>query len=153
MCPREQSGFSLASAIFILIVLAVLGAALLTVSTLQHGAAGMDLQGARAYQAARAGVEWGLYRVVDPDAAPSAALPACWAGSATVTPGGSLGAFSVTATCARTATTELGRDIGVYTMVSSATFGAAQQPNRISRTVSVTVGQCRDPANPPGFEC
>lgn len=61
--PRMgQRGFSLVSAIFLLVVLAGLGVAILNVSTVQHTASALDLLGARAYQAARAGVEWGLYR-------------------------------------------------------------------------------------------
>jgi MSHA biogenesis protein MshP len=51
------------SAIVILVVLAGLGAALVTVSTLDHMGSAADVQGARAYQAARAGVEWGMYNV------------------------------------------------------------------------------------------
>jgi MSHA biogenesis protein MshP len=153
MFPDRQGGFSIVSAIFILVVLAVLGAALLTVSTLQHASAGIDLQGVRAYQAARSGVEWGLYRLLDPDGAPAAALPACWAGSASVTPGASLAGFAVSATCARTTTTELGRDIAVYTIVSTATFGTPQQPNHVSRTVSATMSRCKDPGNAPSFDC
>jgi MSHA biogenesis protein MshP len=153
MCRKNETGFSLVSAIFILVVLAVLGAALLTVSTLQHASAGIDVQGVRGYQAAASGVEWGLYRLLDPDGAPAAALPACWAGTASVTPGGSLAAFAVATTCTRTTTTELGRDIGVYTIVSTATFGAAQQPNHVSRTVSATLSRCKDPANAPSFDC
>jgi MSHA biogenesis protein MshP len=153
MSRRTERGFSLASAIFILVVLAVLGAALLTVSALQHNTSGLDVQGVRAYQAARAGVEWALYRVLDPDGAPAAALPDCWAGNAAVTPGASLGGFSVTATCTRVATTELGRDIGVYAIESIATFGGVQRPNSISRSVSVTVSRCKDPGNAPSFQC
>jgi MSHA biogenesis protein MshP len=153
MFRREESGFSLVSAIFILVVLAVLGAALLTVSSLQHTSSGIDLQGVRAYQAARSGVEWGLYRLLDPDGAPAAGLPSCWAGTASVTPGATLGAFAVIATCTRTTATELGKDIGVYTIVSTATFGTAQRPNYVSRTVTATVSRCKDPANAPTFDC
>ena len=149
MCRKNETGFSLVSAIFILVVLAVLGAALLTVSTLRHASAGIDVQGVRGYQAAASGVEWGLYRLLDPDGAPAAALPACWAGTASVTPGGSLAAFAVATTCTRATTTELGRDIGVYTIVSGSeiqdwrcatTTGqrAPASPNREHRLSSMT---------------
>ena len=63
MTRFRQHGFSLIAAIFILVVLASLGAFVLTISTTQQIGSVMDIQGARAYQAARAGVEWGLYQV------------------------------------------------------------------------------------------
>ena len=59
---RAQRGFSLVSAIFLLVVLAALGAAMLNIFTVHQASSVMDVQGARAYQAARAGVEWGLYQ-------------------------------------------------------------------------------------------
>ncbi len=54
-------GFSILSALFLLVVLSALGAVLVTVSTTQHTSSALDVEGVRAYQAARAGLEWGLY--------------------------------------------------------------------------------------------
>ena len=48
----------------ILAVLAVFGASIAVVATLQHVSAALDLQGVRAYHAARGGVEWGLYQIL-----------------------------------------------------------------------------------------
>ncbi len=59
---RAARGFTMVTAIFILVVLAALGAAIVTVSTSQQIGSALDVQGARAYQAARAGLEWGLYQ-------------------------------------------------------------------------------------------
>lgn len=59
---RRERGFSLVSAIFLLVVLAALGVAMVTISTVQHQSSGLDVQGVRAYQAARAGMEWGVYQ-------------------------------------------------------------------------------------------
>lgn len=56
-------GFSILSALFLLVVLSALGAVLVTVSTTQHTSSALDVEGVRAYQAARAGLEWGLYVV------------------------------------------------------------------------------------------
>lgn len=60
---NRPRGFAILSAIFILVVLAVLGAAMMTVSTNQQTGSARDIDGVRAYQAARAGIEWGLYKV------------------------------------------------------------------------------------------
>jgi MSHA biogenesis protein MshP len=59
---RPARGFSIVTAIFLLVVLSALGVALLSISTIQHVESALDVQGARAYQAARAGMEWGVYR-------------------------------------------------------------------------------------------
>jgi MSHA biogenesis protein MshP len=58
-----QRGIAIVSAIFILLVLAILGAFVVRISTAQHTTSTLDMQSARVYQAARAGIEWGLYQV------------------------------------------------------------------------------------------
>lgn len=57
----RQAGVGLVTAIFLLVVLAGLGVASVTLFTSQQASANLDLEGAKAYQAARAGIEWGLY--------------------------------------------------------------------------------------------
>ena len=52
------------SAIFLLVVIAVLGAYIASVSTTQHSTATLDLQGSKAYQAAYAGIQFGAYQVI-----------------------------------------------------------------------------------------
>lgn len=58
----KSRGFSIVTAIFLLVVLAALGAAIVIVSTTQQIGSAMDVQGSRIYQAARAGIEWGAYK-------------------------------------------------------------------------------------------
>lgn len=89
---RAARGFSLVSAIFLLIVLAGLGAAIVNISTMQHTSSALDVQGTRAYQAARAGIEWGLYRQIKNGS--------CAAQTSFVPPAPTLTAFTVTVTCA-----------------------------------------------------
>lgn len=75
----SQRGFSLFSAIFLLVMLSALGAAIVKVTSSSQIASALDIQGERAYQAARAGIEWGLYRQLREKvclAATSFALPA-----------------------------------------------------------------------------
>lgn len=55
---NAQRGFSLVSAIFMMVVLVILGASLVTISSVQHTTAAQLLQVARANYAARAGAEW-----------------------------------------------------------------------------------------------
>jgi MSHA biogenesis protein MshP len=58
----HQGGFGVIAAIVILVILAGLSAFIVSLTTTQNLTLAMDAQGARAYQAARAGVEIGLAR-------------------------------------------------------------------------------------------
>jgi len=88
----RQAGVGLVTAIFLLVVIAGLATAMVAVFTSQQAGSQLDQQGARAYQAARAGIEWGLFRARQADscvASSSFALPAA----------GNLSAFTVTVSC------------------------------------------------------
>ena len=66
---KKQRGFSLVSAIFLLVVIAALGTFAVTLSTTQQQSSALDVMGARAYQAAQAGIEWGAFQVLPNSAA------------------------------------------------------------------------------------
>jgi MSHA biogenesis protein MshP len=85
------------SVVFILVVLAALGAALADISQRQHLAAASDLQAARAYQAARAGLEWWAYWQANAGTANGDCMS-----TNSIVPGGTLSGFTVTLTCTRT---------------------------------------------------
>lgn len=59
---RRSSGFALMMAIFLIVTLAAIGLYLVTITTGQVQAVSQDEQAVRAYQAARAGVEWGAFQ-------------------------------------------------------------------------------------------
>lgn len=61
---RKSTGFALMAALFIVVTLVAISVYLLTISTGQLAAATQDEQAARAYQAARTGIEWGAYQVL-----------------------------------------------------------------------------------------
>lgn len=61
---HRQAGFALMLALFLIVSLAAIGVYLLTVSTGQIAAGIQDEQGARAFQAARTGVDWGAYQLL-----------------------------------------------------------------------------------------
>jgi MSHA biogenesis protein MshP len=58
--PRLQQGFAAMAALFLLVVLAALGGFMVSFSNAQHLTHAQDVQGTRAYWAARAGLEWGV---------------------------------------------------------------------------------------------
>jgi len=59
--PR-QAGVGIVTAIFLLVVLAGLGVAMVGIYTSQQASSNLDVMGAQAYQAARAGLEWGIFQ-------------------------------------------------------------------------------------------
>src|SRR2546422_6483251 len=67
MCLERQTGFSIIAAIFLLVVLALLAAFIASVTGMQQSSGQLDVLGVRAYQSARAGMEWGAYQVLDPN--------------------------------------------------------------------------------------
>jgi MSHA biogenesis protein MshP len=60
--PPRPNGFAAIAAIFLVVVLAALGGFMVTFSNSQQITSVQDLQGSRAYWAARAGLEWGISR-------------------------------------------------------------------------------------------
>lgn len=92
-------GFTIVSALFVLVVLAALGAAILALSSSQHIGSALDIEGARAYQAARAGAEWALYQRIE---APAQAAYCNNRGVAQINSfplAGSLAGYRVTVSC------------------------------------------------------
>ena len=75
------------TAIFLILVIAVLGAYIASVATTQHTSATLDLEGAKAYQAAYAGIQWGAFQALR--------VPACGGTTSFPLPGG-LAGFAVT---------------------------------------------------------
>lgn len=62
--PGRQAGFAIASAIFLLVILAGLGAFMVTLSGNQQLGLAQDVNGSRALLAARAGLDWGACMMV-----------------------------------------------------------------------------------------
>ncbi|MFY9328024.1 MAG: hypothetical protein WAO76_08410 [Georgfuchsia sp.] len=140
MCPKEsnQRGFAIVSAIFLLVVLAALGGFIATISTTQHIGSALDVSGAQAYQAARAGTEWGLARV-------TTATPLCDPGTNI----GTVSTMAVTVTCTTVATgsaVEIGLGT-IYSITATACNmpsgttcpGTTTSPNYVERQITVLI--------------
>ncbi len=74
MHRQRQLGFAYLAAIVLLVVMAGMSIAMIRLSTTQQATLGQDVQGMRAKQAARAGVEWGLFRIRSGNCAASTTL-------------------------------------------------------------------------------
>lgn len=135
MCHKSARGFAIVSAIFLLVVLAGLGAFLATVSTIQNTTAALDVTSAKAYQAARSGTEWGLYQALK-------ATPFC-AGSTDI---GVVDTMPVTVSCTVLSQPPSEAGMGMlYIIVATACNipsgtscpGDAADPNYVERRISV----------------
>jgi MSHA biogenesis protein MshP len=113
--PRSRSaGIGLVTAIFLLVVLSGLAVALVSLFTSQQVKSSLDEQGARAYQAARAGAEWALWQQAQTHKCPTSPttfpLPA----------NSSLSSFSVTVTCAQKDVSSGGQALPSYVITAIA---------------------------------
>ena len=124
-----QRGFAAIAALFVLVVLAALGAFMVSISSSQQITAAQDIQGSRAYWAARAGMEWALGSL----AASPAACPA--------PPGGfSIEGFSIVISCTRSTFDEAGATRVIYSLGALASAGGvAGAIGFVERSVSASV--------------
>ncbi|MBX9630975.1 MAG: hypothetical protein K2X67_10675 [Burkholderiales bacterium] len=153
-----ERGFTLVTALFLLVVLALLGLFIVSVFGLQQSSQALDVSGTRTYAGAQAGIEWALVQVLDPDNNDPLLVPvnpqppACFATQA-VALGGAFNGVSASVTCSVTTTTELNRNVAVYLLTSTATSGTGTA-FPISRQVTATVSRCTDPTGTaPRFAC
>jgi len=120
---RASRGFALMAAVFVLVVMASVAVYLLTISTGQVAAVAQDEQAARAYQAARAGIEWGAFQILRNPGGTFAATTCPAGGSAPLALGalGSPGSatFTATVTCTRTLESEGGVNVRIYVLTSN----------------------------------
>lgn len=126
MKNSNQKGFTLVQAVFILVVLGLLGAVMVRLIGVQSSTTTFALQGARAYQAARSGLEWG--------AAQASSGNSC---NDVMT----IENFNVTVACTSQQFTE--GPIGpynVYRISATATFSNYGSPDFVSRQAEMKVG-------------
>lgn len=166
-----ESGFAAVTAIVILVILAVLATAVVAVSGLRYTSLALDVLGSRAYQAARAGIEWGAYQIRNPEdtnAAPPGPYTAQYSCPAPLTQiasfalGGGLSDFTVTVQCsANPAYTEFGNIVTIYQLLATSCnlpVGAAPGTcpnnsttafNYVERQVTAVMETCRLSAGGP----
>lgn len=109
--PAKPNGFAAITAIFIVVVLAGLGMAMLVFSGAQQRTAAFDIQGTYAFQSARAGVEFGVYQAL---------RNGVCAASTSLTPGGTLASYPVQVGCASTVHTEVSTTVTIYEITATA---------------------------------
>jgi len=126
--PRTESGFVLPTAIFLLVVLAALATYMVSLSRTSHISSALDVQGTRAYLAARAGIEWGAWQLLQNSS--------CAAASPPLTLAGTLTAFSVNVSCVQSGSYTDGADtVDVYRITSIAKSGTPNGVDYVERQI------------------
>lgn len=121
-----QDGFAAIAAIVIVVLLAALGGFMVTFSNTQQLTAAQDIQGSRAYWAARAGLEWAIASV---------GATACWA----TTPPATVDGFTLVISCSATSYTDGGATVYIFQLTSVASSGTAGTPGRVERSLSASM--------------
>ena len=139
--PHGESGFVLPTAIFLLVILAALAAYMVALSRTSSMSSAMDIQGVRAYQAARAGIEWAAWQVIDPKNLQASPTPCPASPYTMVGLSGSLASFNVSVTCSRTLQTDGANTVAIYQITSTATSGVAGEVDYVERQIQASFGK------------
>ncbi len=148
MNKHYARGFLLPAAIFLLVILAALGAYALNISSIQQATSRQDIQGSQAYQAARAGLELAIFQVLAPGTANLVNCPA----PANI----NIESYVVAITCTQSVDYfEQGTDrtIRVFEITSTASSGVAGTIEYSERRLQATVSKCRATDATPAYEC
>jgi MSHA biogenesis protein MshP len=160
-----EGGFAFIAALFLLVVLGAFVAFVTTISMNAQSAGALAVQGTRAYEAARAGVEWATYQVLDPRQAINGTVttpPACFASPSTPALPGDLARFSLSVTCTRYPDNSAAPNYYeegslrtvVYDVTSTATQGTPGAADYVERQLQVRIEQCKNPiGSSPGYSC
>lgn len=126
-----QHGFAAIAAIFIVLLLAALGAFMVGFSNTQQLTATQDLQGSRAYWAARSALEWGL--------STAAATPGLCA-TPMAGPPTPLDGFTIVINCNLLSYTEGNLTVNVMRLTATASRGGvAGNVGFVERSVSASI--------------
>ncbi len=132
----------MAVVVALLAILAVFGAAMVVISTTQQAGGTLDMQGVRAYYAARGGIEWGMYHVLRSGFGGCGGIH-----GKSVAYGGNLSEFRVTLACTSSTHEEADANLSVFSIVATAcndavcpTAASPPSPFYVERQLRVTVG-------------
>jgi len=127
---NHQKGITLIGAIFVLIIVSLLGQYLVTISSVQRQTSILSLQSSRAYQAANAGVEWAIAYIVTNHTCPTSA-PTSYTG---------LTGFIITTSCNNLGNfDENGIISNVYQISTTSQFSTYGQVDYVSRKLEVII--------------
>ncbi|APG24964.1 pilus assembly protein MshP [Syntrophotalea acetylenica] len=121
----SQKGLSIVTALFVLLVLSALGLFMVTMSGVQSRTFLWALQGARAYHAARSGLEWGGYRALK--------------GGSCVSDSLDIDGFLVSVSCSEESFVEGGQSYKVFNVAALAESGTYGSRDYVSRQLQARI--------------
>lgn len=125
---KQPRGFTLISALFVLVVVSSLGVYLVTLSTGQHLSSALSVRSAQALYAAHSGMEWVIYRLNLGDNC--AALPASL----------NIDAYTVAIdSCTVSAQSEGGASYSVYAITVTSQIGTYGDSGFVSRQIDAVI--------------
>jgi len=127
---RTAPGFALVSAIFLLVVLALLAVVAIRAGSAQQQTVTAELLQARALAAANSGIEWAAYEALHG--------ANCAASTSLSLTEGALNGFGVTVTCTSASFTNGTGTNHAFLLQSSASSGVYGKPGYVHRVVSAT---------------
>lgn len=131
----RQRGFGLVAAMFVIIIIAAVIATMARLAETQYSTNNLGIQQARAYQAARAGVEYGIAQVLA-------------SASCAFNPSLQLDGFAITVGCTGPTTAEIPEEnkttaantaAKFYTITATAEYGSAGNPDYAYRKLTAVV--------------
>jgi MSHA biogenesis protein MshP len=126
---RTQQGVSLVSALFLIVVIAALGAFAVRISAGQQHTVNLSLLSSQALAAANAGVEWAARRALEEGGCAAATTQ-----TLTLTEG-ALADFTVAVTCTPTTHADGGGSTTIYSITAFAQRGVYGAPDYVSRQI------------------
>ncbi|NOT86216.1 MAG: pilus assembly protein MshP [Methylococcaceae bacterium] len=130
---KKQRGFMMVMAIFIVIVIALLGSYMVRLSGVQHATHSYTLQSARAYLAAKSGLDWGIASILKNGGD-------CTTVSAASLTFPGLNGFTVTLTCSDSIHSEgINNNLKFYKLNAHSAFGAYNSTDYVAREVEVSI--------------
>jgi MSHA biogenesis protein MshP len=136
---KKQTGFSLVSAIFIIVILSLIGSYIVSLSALTNASSNLAGLGVRAYYAAKSGLEWAAYQAVPFGGAGPFNCPASPT-TLTFTQGG-LAGLSAVITCTPDSFTEYGITYKIFQINATGQYSAAGNADYVSRRLYMTIIQ------------
>lgn len=130
---KKNAGFTLISAVFLLVVVALVAGYAVSIGSAQQADTSLALLSRRADFAARSGLEWAIARVINTDACPAS-------GTSFSPAGVGISAFVVTVSCSSAVVTEGAASYSVYTVTVTATHGTESREDFARRTITAQIG-------------
>lgn len=132
----KMSGFTLVSAIFIIVILSLVGTYIVSISALTRASTSLNIQGIRAYYAAKSGLEWARAQVTRGGFNCPASNPAVLSLSQ-----GGFSNFTVTVNCRSNTFIEAGISYKIFQLSATGQYNTNNSSDYAARILYATVIQ------------